>query len=62
MMGLADNMTCYKCEILCDIETDLSKKMRAFMTDEAGQKYMLTRTIGKSFFVECKCLDEQVAP
>lgn len=43
---LADGLTPYKSEILCDAETDREKKIRAFMTDERGLHYKLERTLG----------------
>jgi len=45
---LADEMTPYKAEILCDTETDREKKLRAFMTNAEGEKYKLERTLGKN--------------
>lgn len=43
---LADDLTPYKAEVLCDVETDREKKLRAFMTNERGEHYMLTRSRG----------------
>lgn len=43
---LCDGMTPYKAEILCDIETDREKKIRAFMTDTDGKHYRFERTRG----------------
>jgi hypothetical protein len=39
-------MTPYKSEILCDVETDAEKKLRAFMVDESGRHFEFTRTRG----------------
>lgn len=44
---MSDGMTPYKSEILCDLETDAEKKLRAFMTDEQGQHFVSTRSRGK---------------
>ena len=41
---MSDGMTPYKAEVLCDVETDTEKKLRAFMTDAEGQHFVLTRT------------------
>jgi len=43
---LADDMEPYKGEILCDVDTDREKKLRAFMTDKDGKHYQFTRTRG----------------
>lgn len=44
---LADGMTPYKADILCDVETDREKKLRAFMRDQQGRCFVLTRSRGK---------------
>jgi len=51
---LCDGMTPYKAEILCDIETDREKKIRAFMTDAEGGKWMFVRTMGQRFSITRK--------
>lgn len=43
---LADDMTPYQADILCDVETDREKKLRAFMVDKDGHHYQFTRTCG----------------
>lgn len=40
---LSIGMTPHKAEVLCDIETDAERKLRAFMTDQDGQIYQFTR-------------------
>ena len=40
-------MTPYKAEILCDVDTDAEKKLRAFMQDGEGKRYQFTRSRGK---------------
>lgn len=47
---LCEGMTPYKAEILCDIETDREKKIRAFMTDADNKHYQFERTLGKKSF------------
>jgi hypothetical protein len=49
---LAEGMTPYKAEILCDIETDAEKKLRAFMTDADGNHYKFTRTCGGRYSIK----------
>ena len=51
---LCDGMTPFKAEILCDIETDREKKIRAFMTDAAGAKFVFVRTQGRKYSVSRK--------
>ena len=51
---LSEGMTPYKCEVLCDIETDAEKKIRAFMTDTAGARFKLERTRGRNYSVSIK--------
>lgn len=48
---LSDGMTVYKAEILCDIETDDEKKIRAFMKNDEGKRYRFIRTKGRNFTV-----------
>lgn len=58
---LCEGMIPYKAEILCDVETDREKKIRAFMTDETGKNYQFERTLGrKTFSVSRKCLTSEV--
>jgi len=47
---LCEDLTPYKAEILCDIETDREKKIRAFMSDAEGKCYQLERTLGGRTF------------
>lgn len=54
---MCDGMTPYKAEILCDIDTDREKKIRAFMTDADNRHYQFERTLGsKTFLVSRKVL------
>lgn len=54
---LCEGMIPYKAEILCDVETDREKKIRAFMTDADGKNYQFERTLGRrTFSVSRKCL------
>lgn len=48
---LADDMTPYKGEILCDVETDAEKKLRAFMTDSEGKRWQFTRMRNRGGYV-----------
>jgi hypothetical protein len=43
---LADEMIPYQADVLCDVETDRELKLRAYMTDACGKKWMHTRTRG----------------
>lgn len=57
-----DDMTPYKAEILCDVETDREKKLRVFMTDGAGKRFEFVRTNGaKNFSIAKKPLDNKVS-
>ena len=47
---LCEGLTPYKAEILCDIETDREKKIRALMTDANNKHYLLVRTLGSRTF------------
>ena len=59
--GMCKGMTPYKAEILCDIETDREKKIRALMTDENGENFQFERTLGRTTFsVSRKRLTSQV--
>lgn len=55
-MPLCEGMTPYKAEILCDIETDREKKIRAFMTDAEGAKFVFQRTKGRKFSLSRKLI------
>ncbi|BEV44376.1 hypothetical protein [Afipia carboxidovorans] len=56
---MCDGMTLYKAELLCDIETDREKKIRAFMTDPDGRNYQFERTRGgKKFSITRKLIAE----
>ena len=55
-MPLCEGMTPYKAEVLCDIQTDAEKKVRAFMTDESGAKFKFERTRGRSYSITKKPL------
>jgi hypothetical protein len=55
---LCDGMTPYKAEILCDIETDREKKIRAFMIGADNRYYKFERTLGsKTFSISRKRVD-----
>ncbi len=43
---VCDGMTPEKVEILCDIETDREKKIRAVMIDKDGTRRVAYRTLG----------------
>jgi hypothetical protein len=52
---MCEGMTPYKAEILCDIETDSEKKLRAFMIDVENKHYKFERTRGgKTFSISRK--------
>ena len=53
---MCEGMTPYKAEILCDIETDREKKLRAFMIDDEGKhhKFERTKVGGKTFSISSK--------
>lgn len=57
---MAEGMTPYKAEVLCDIETDREKKIRAFMTDSANVHYQFERTKGRNFSITSKRIDAPV--
>lgn len=48
---LCDDMDPASCDLLCDIETDRSKKVRAIMVEKDGKRLLATRTIGKRFSI-----------
>jgi hypothetical protein len=54
--GMSEGMTPCKAEVLCDIETDREKKLRAIMTNSDGERYEFTRTVGARFTVSSKKL------
>lgn len=61
-MPLCEGMTPYKAEILCDIATDREKKIRAFMTDAAGERFVFERTRGRNFSISMKpCAESATA-
>jgi hypothetical protein len=52
---LCDDMTVEKAEVLCDVETDREKKIRAFVVDKSGKRHIATRTRGgKTFNISLK--------
>jgi hypothetical protein len=52
---LCDDMEPDSCEVLCDIETDVSKKVRAIMVTKDGKRILATRTLGgKQFSISLK--------
>ena len=59
---MCHGLTPYKAEILCDIETDREKKIRAFMTDADNKHYQLERTLGaRTFSVSRKIISDPVS-
>lgn len=59
---MCEGMTPYKAEILCDIQTDREKKIRAFMTDTDSRRYQFERTLGgKTFSITRKPLAQESA-
>lgn len=52
---LCDDMTVEKAELLCDVETDREKKIRAFVTDKNGKRFVAERTRGgRQFSISLK--------
>lgn len=51
---LCDGMTVQKAEILCDIETDKEKKIRADVLDAEGKRWRVERTRGRNFTISMK--------
>lgn len=52
---LCDDMEPASCDVLCDIETDRSKKVRAVMVEKTGKRLLATRTLGgKQFSIHLK--------
>lgn len=47
---VCEDMTPESAEILCDIETDREKKLRAIMIDKDGRRRRATRTLGGKTF------------
>lgn len=59
---LSEDMTPYQADILCDIETDVEKKLRAFMTNASGKKFEFTRARhGRDVTISMKPLAERSA-
>ncbi len=55
---IADDLTPYRADVLCDLATDREKKVRAFMTDADGKHFHLERTRGgRTFSVSIKQVD-----
>ncbi len=48
---MCDDLTAESAEILCDMDTDREKKLRAVMVDSEGKKHVATRTLGGKTFV-----------
>lgn len=61
---MAEGMTPYKAELLCDSATDRNKKIRSFMTNAEGRHYQFERTLGgKNFTISMKAIaPPSVAP
>jgi len=60
---MCEGMTPYKAELLCDIDTDREKKIRAFMTDTDGKHYQFERTRGgKTFSISRKLMATESRP
>lgn len=51
---LCDDMTVERAEILCDAETDREKKIRAFVVDKTGKRFVAVRTRGRNFTISLK--------
>lgn len=52
---LCDDMEPSECDVLCEIETDRSKKVRAVMVNKDGKRLLATRTLGgKSFSIRLR--------
>lgn len=56
---LCDSMTVESAEILCDIETDREKRIRAIMVDAEGKRRVATRTIGQKYSISLKAAQER---
>lgn len=48
---VCDGMTVESAEVLCDIETDREKKIKAVMVDTNGKRKIATRTMGKNYTI-----------
>jgi hypothetical protein len=57
-MPLCEGMTPYEADILCDIETDREKKIRARMIDAQGKRRLFERTRGRNFTISVKRITE----
>jgi hypothetical protein len=44
---VCDDMEPESCDVLCDIETDREKKVRAIMIRQDGSKSLVTLTVGR---------------
>ena len=54
---LCNDMTPEKAEILCDIETDRERKLRAVMVQKNGTRCLAERTVGvRTFSIRIKSL------
>ncbi len=51
---LCDEMRVESAEILCDIETDREKKIRAVVVDGNGKRHVATRTKVRKFSISLK--------
>lgn len=47
---LCDEMDPMSCDVLCDIDSDRSKKVRAIMVEKNGMRILATRTLGGKQF------------
>lgn len=60
--AVCHGMTVEKAEILCDIETDREKKIKAVVRNDDGKRYLATRTVGgKTYTVTLAPIREKVA-
>lgn len=51
---VCDDMEPASCDVLCDIATDRSKKVRAIMVGKNGKRVLATRTMGQRFSINLK--------
>lgn len=52
---LCDEMEPISCDVLCDLVTDRSKKVRSVMVEKNGKRVLATRTLGgKTFSIHLK--------
>lgn len=57
---VCDEMEPISCDVLCDIETDRSKKVRATMVGKDDKRFLATRTLGgKTFSIRLKPTAQQ---